>query len=176
MDANSFSPGQEPCRKARPPLTNLPGFQPGKRQAGCLFFWLLFLTAGILPSALRADFAVRARSCACVGKQRKVTRPPAGGRKPAAGEHAGDNATTRDWLNWTHAFAGRRTRGKQTVSDCLPRAQHTQNGHSDEPRSERRRRRQTPVSPIPTGNPTTLSAIFPRLRQPARLNPLWESE
>src|ERR1700761_5984515 len=29
-----------------------------------------------------------------LAKQRKVTRPPAGGRKPAAGEHANGNATT----------------------------------------------------------------------------------
>ena len=44
------------------------------------FFVLLFFTPGILPSALRAGFAVRMRSCACVGQQRKVTRLPAGSR------------------------------------------------------------------------------------------------
>ena len=91
-EADSFSSGQEPRRKARPPLTNWLG-EAQTAPSGVLFLlalppsrWLLFFTPGILPSALRAGFAVRTRSCACVGKQRKVTRPPAGGRKPAAGE------------------------------------------------------------------------------------------
>jgi len=44
------------------------------------FFGLLFFTPGILPSALRAGFAVRMRSCACVGRQRKVTRAAAADR------------------------------------------------------------------------------------------------
>ncbi len=36
-DGNAFSRGQEPARKARPRLTDLPGRMPGKRQAGCRF-------------------------------------------------------------------------------------------------------------------------------------------
>jgi len=48
--------------------------------------WLLLLTPGILPFALRAGFAVRTRFCACVAKQREVIRVAAAVRKPAAGE------------------------------------------------------------------------------------------
>jgi hypothetical protein len=42
MDVDSFSPGQESCRKARPRLTDLPGRRPGKRQAGCSFSLVTF--------------------------------------------------------------------------------------------------------------------------------------
>ena len=38
MNANAFSPGQEPCRKARPVLTNPKGAAPG-----CPSLWLLSL-------------------------------------------------------------------------------------------------------------------------------------
>jgi len=55
--------------------------------------WLLLFTPGILPSALRAGFAVRTRSCACVATQREVIRSSADERKPAAGEQLGDIAT-----------------------------------------------------------------------------------
>ena len=43
-----------------------------------------------------------------LGKQRKVTRPPAGGRKPAAGEPGRRHATTegQEQSHWTPAFAG----------------------------------------------------------------------
>ena len=36
-EADSFSPGQEPRRKARPPLTNWPA-SPASAKWGCLFF------------------------------------------------------------------------------------------------------------------------------------------
>ncbi len=42
-DGNAFSRGQEPARKARPRLTDLPGRKPGKRQAGWPSLWLLSL-------------------------------------------------------------------------------------------------------------------------------------
>ncbi len=42
--------------------------------------WLLLLTPGIPPFALRAGFAVRRSSCGGVGQQREVTRAPAGAR------------------------------------------------------------------------------------------------
>jgi len=79
QDARHFSSGQEPRRKARPTLTDRPASSAGDA-TGCPFFGLLFFTPGILPFALRVGFAVRTCSCPCVGKQRKVTRPPAGGR------------------------------------------------------------------------------------------------
>ena len=41
-DGDAFSRGQEPARKARPRLTDLPGRTPGKRQPGWPLFWLLF--------------------------------------------------------------------------------------------------------------------------------------
>jgi len=68
-DADSFSPGQEPRRKARPPLTNWPA-EPASAKWGCSFFWHCHHLGGYFS----------------LSKQRKVTRPPAGGRKPAAGE------------------------------------------------------------------------------------------
>jgi len=45
MDVDSFSTGQESCRKARPRLTDLPGRTPGKRQAGWPSLWVTFLLA-----------------------------------------------------------------------------------------------------------------------------------
>ena len=77
-DVGSFSLGQESGRNARPRLTDLPpmakAWMPelrqrrsgcpmgGKRQAGWPFSLAIFLfTPGILPYALRASFAVRAR-------------------------------------------------------------------------------------------------------------------
>ena len=42
-DVGSFSPGQESGRKARPRLTDLPGREPGKRQAGWPFSLVIFL-------------------------------------------------------------------------------------------------------------------------------------
>ncbi len=79
-EASHFSSGQEPRRKARNPHAYLEGVARKAPIPGGPFFGLLFFTPGILPSALRAGFAVRTRSCACVGRQRKVTRPSAEGR------------------------------------------------------------------------------------------------
>ena len=95
QDVGHFSSGQEPGRKARPPLTHWLGTAQTAPRGGGSFFWLLFLTPGILPSALRAGFAVRTRSCACVSKQRKVTRIAAAARKPAAGEPDRDHQQSR---------------------------------------------------------------------------------
>ncbi len=80
-DADSFSSGQDAPSKSPEP-DRVPGGPQARRAPipGGPFFGLLFFTPGILPFALRAGFAVHTRSCACVGKQRKVTRPPAGGR------------------------------------------------------------------------------------------------
>jgi hypothetical protein len=57
MDANSFSPGQEPCRKARPSLTVSEGAARRASHLGCPFFGLLFLTPGI--HALRPSGQLR---------------------------------------------------------------------------------------------------------------------
>jgi hypothetical protein len=70
MDADSFSPGQEPCRKARPPLTVSEGDSPESTALGCLLFGYFLL-----------------------GTQEKVTRPSADGRNARrAGEQSGDIA------------------------------------------------------------------------------------
>ena len=58
QDADPFSSGQEPCRKARPALTDLPGLGPASAKRGALSFGYFSLS-----------------------KQRKVTRRPAGRRK-----------------------------------------------------------------------------------------------
>ncbi len=42
-DVGHFSSGQEPGRKARPPLTDWLGRRPGQRHAGCRSLWLLSL-------------------------------------------------------------------------------------------------------------------------------------
>jgi len=76
-DADSFSPGQEPRRKARPPLTNWPA-KPASAKWGCPSLWHCHHLGGYF----------------LLGKQEKVTRPPAGGRKPAAGEPGRRHATT----------------------------------------------------------------------------------
>jgi len=48
--------------KPRSPHAYFPGRMPGKRGSGVLFLFGYFLfTPGILPSALRASFAVRMR-------------------------------------------------------------------------------------------------------------------
>jgi len=96
-DADSFSPGQEPPRKARPPLTDWPA-SPASAKRGCSFFWHCHHLGGYFS----------------LGKQRKVTRPPAGGRKPAVpqGLPSGRNepgrriAKTKSQSHWTPAFAG----------------------------------------------------------------------
>src|SRR5579862_8882796 len=74
MDAASFSTGQGcPVEKPRNPPAHLEGQRPGRRVIrGALLFGYFLL-----------------------GKQEKVTRPPAGGRKPAAGEPGRDTATTK---------------------------------------------------------------------------------
>jgi len=55
---------------------------PGKRQVGWPFSLVIFLfTPGILPSALRASFAVRTRFCACVATQRESNSAAVGRRK-----------------------------------------------------------------------------------------------
>ncbi len=59
-DARSFSSGQMSCRKARPsPRARSAAGAEGRRTQGALLF-----TPGILPSALRAGFAVRAAPAA----------------------------------------------------------------------------------------------------------------
>jgi hypothetical protein len=58
-EVDSFSPGQESGRKARPRLTDLPGRRPGERQAGCRF---------LLGTSL-------------LDKQKRSTSPSEGGRK-----------------------------------------------------------------------------------------------
>jgi hypothetical protein len=51
-----------PVRKARPRLTDLPPKDGRQAPSGVAFLFGYFLfTPGILPSALRAGFAVRAR-------------------------------------------------------------------------------------------------------------------
>ena len=97
-DADSFSPGQEPPRKARPPLTDWPA-SPASAKRGCSFFWHCHHLGGYFS----------------LGKQRKVTRPPAGGRKPAVpqglpsgrNEPGRGNATTQgqEQSHWTPALA-----------------------------------------------------------------------
>jgi hypothetical protein len=50
-EVDSFSPGKEPCRKARPRLTDLPGRKPGKRQAG----WPSLLVTFLLATQEKSD-------------------------------------------------------------------------------------------------------------------------
>ena len=88
MDAASFSTGQGcPVEKPRNPTAHLEGRRPGRR-------------------VIRGAFSFGYFS---LGKQRKVTRPPAGGRKPAAGEPGRDYATTRDGGSGRPAFGYWRT-------------------------------------------------------------------
>jgi hypothetical protein len=69
----------------------------GKRQAGWPFSLVSFLfTPGILPYALRASFAVRARSCVRVATQRESNSASAGGRKLFAFEMASINELHRN--------------------------------------------------------------------------------
>ena len=77
-----------PFRQGRSPVEK-PGrgsrtcrAQPGKRRGGSPSLWLLSLTPGILPSALRAGFAVRARSKRTRGDPRESDSGAEGGRKP----------------------------------------------------------------------------------------------
>jgi len=51
MDVDSFSPGQESCRKARPRLTDLAGRMPGKRQVGRRFL----LVTSLVDKQKRSD-------------------------------------------------------------------------------------------------------------------------
>ena len=67
--------------KSPAPAHELAGHKPGKRQAGWPSLWLLSLTPGILPSALRASFAVRTRSRRVRGLPRESGSRSEGGRK-----------------------------------------------------------------------------------------------
>ncbi len=77
-----FRQGRRPCRKARPPLTDWLGVAQPAPSGGALLFGYFLL-----------------------GKQEKVTRPPAGGRKPAAGEPGRGNASI-ERKHWIPAYAG----------------------------------------------------------------------
>jgi hypothetical protein len=63
-DVDSFSHGQDVRSKSPSPAHGLVGQDARQAPSGVAFFlcWLLIFTPGILPSALRAGFAVRARS------------------------------------------------------------------------------------------------------------------
>jgi hypothetical protein len=52
-------------------------------------------TPGILPSALRAGFAVRTRSCACVGQKKSDSSDGSRSKRPPRRRHPGDSARTR---------------------------------------------------------------------------------
>jgi len=80
-DAGSFSLGQDARSKSPAPTHELAGHKPGKRQAGWPSLWPLSLTPGILPSALRASFAVRTRSRRVRGHPRESGSRSVGGRK-----------------------------------------------------------------------------------------------
>ncbi|PMQ05587.1 hypothetical protein DyAD56_09660 [Dyella sp. AD56] len=67
QDADPFSPGQEPRRKARPPLTNWPA-SPASAKWGCPFFGLLFF-----GQAKKSDSASGKRSKA---RRRRARSPP----------------------------------------------------------------------------------------------------
>ena|GEM_PF-2427052 len=67
--------------KSPAPTHELAGHKPGKRQAGWPSLWPLSLTPGILPYALRASFAVRARSRRVRGHSRESGSRSVGGRK-----------------------------------------------------------------------------------------------
>ena len=105
-DVDSFSPGQDALSKSPAPPHELAGHGDGMdaggrttqeqlsnaRQApsGVSFSLGYFsFTAGILPSALRASFAVHTRSCAYVDKQKRSTS----GRE--ADRNALDSSNTR---------------------------------------------------------------------------------
>jgi len=114
MDAASFSTGQGcPVEKPRNPTAHLEGRRPGRRviRGAISFGYFSLLRASCSPPFGPASPFARARS-ACVGKQRKVPRPPVGGRKPAAGEPDRRIATTEDCRYWmtSHAAVGERFR------------------------------------------------------------------
>jgi hypothetical protein len=72
MDVGSFSHGQESDRKARRRLTDLLPMEGQQAPSGVSFSLGYFsFTPGVLPSALRASFAVRARSCVRRGQAAK---------------------------------------------------------------------------------------------------------
>jgi len=81
MDVDAFSLGQDARSKSPAPAHGLAGRKPGKRQAGWPSLWLLSLTPGILPYALRASFAVRTRSRRVRGHPRESSSRSAGVRK-----------------------------------------------------------------------------------------------
>jgi hypothetical protein len=72
MDVGSFSHGQESDRKARRRLTDLLPMEGQQAPSGVSFSLGYFsFTPGVLPSALRASFAVRARSCVRRGQAKE---------------------------------------------------------------------------------------------------------
>jgi hypothetical protein len=60
-----------PDQKARLRLTDLTGRSPASAKRGVFFSWVLLFYSCVLPSALRASCAVRARSCVRRGQAAK---------------------------------------------------------------------------------------------------------
>jgi|GEM_PF-1800833 len=86
MDAASFSTGHgRPVEKPRNPSAYLPGCARKARHPGCLSLWHCHHLGGYF----------------LLGKQEKVTRPSAEGRKPAAGEQPSHIATTKRYRHWS---------------------------------------------------------------------------
>jgi len=77
----------------------MPSTPQGRHRGGLSLGIATFSVVTSLDSghpALRAGFAVRTRSCACVATQREVTRAAEAVQKHAAGEPDRNNATTRN--------------------------------------------------------------------------------
>jgi hypothetical protein len=83
------------CRKARPSLTDSPGRSPASAASGCRSLY-----SGLLPSALRASFAVRAAPAAqwllSLGQARESDSAPGRGTKPGpTGRQSSDDRSAK---------------------------------------------------------------------------------
>ena len=113
-------------RGPRNPPAHLEGAARKARHPGAFSFgYFSLLRASCPPPFGPASPFARARS-ACVGKQRKVTWPPAGGRKPAAGEPDRDDTTNErkvislTSLRLLNSASGKRRDDEQKKTAALP--------------------------------------------------------
>ncbi len=92
--SDSFRQSMEGLSKTPPPSREAEGQDARRpRKRGGLSLWLLSLYSGLLPSALRASFAVRTRSYACVATQRESNSGSRRGTKALVLSHPDQSQT-----------------------------------------------------------------------------------
>ena len=153
MDAGQFfARAGCPVEKPRTPPAHLEGRRPVRR---------------VIRGALSFGYF-------SLGKQRKVTRPPAGGRKPAAGEQAGDHAKTKE-RGSGFSPARRAKRTERHIQSQAKLAPHTERATplTDAPSYSPPPRQDQLLPPHRQSHPSPATAPATRTCAGIRPSPVW---